>query len=262
MLRDMATTWARAYCPTVEVQEYLLRQLDQAMQRNVNCSFTIGQSLTKVGRPFMVRCFNGEFFVFELTLSQVARLGMKDNEAAYAESASREPLVSNTDPIICLQDVAIDQATDLSREAPITGTLRYQAKQVLLQPLAIRAVCEPSSRNSKTLFHHLFHLAPHEGTLKFALQPLGNLLNREGKLFVGLVPLFFQIWTEAELPGPALPEPFKGTVFGKPANHGARTQPGMPTHHFPPLSIDRAPQSAAPVLRPVSDIRAVLVDVS
>jgi hypothetical protein len=112
------------------------------------------------------------------------------------------------------------------------------------------------------LSHHLFHLAPREGTVKFALQPLGELLNGEGKLFVGLVPLFFQIWTEAELPGPALPEPFQGTAFGKPANQRARTQPGIPTHHYPPLSIDHSPQSAAEVPRPVSDIRAVLVDVS
>ncbi len=262
MLRDMVTTWARANCPTVEVQEYLLRQLDQAMQRNVSCSFTIGQSLIKTERPFMVRCFRGEFYAFELTLSQVARLGLKDDELAYSEGVSPEPLVSNAEPIVCLLDVAVDQATPLSREAPITGTLRYQAKQVLLQPLAIRVVCEPSSRNSKTLRHHLFHLAPREGVVKFVLQPLGNLINREGKPFVGIVPLFFQIWTEAELPGPVLPEPFKGTAFGKTANQRPRTQPGMPTHHYPPLSIDHDPQSAAQVLRPVSDIRAVLVDVS
>jgi hypothetical protein len=262
MLRDMVTTWARANCPTVEVQEYLLRHLDQATQRSVSCSFTIGESLTKAGRPYMVRCFHGEFFVFELSLSQVARLGLKDNEVAYAESPCHEPQVLNADPIVCLQDVAVDQAAALSREVPITGTLRYQAKRVLLQPLSIRVVCEPSSRNSITLSHHLYHLAPREGAVNFSMQPLGNCIGREGKPFVGIVPLFFQIWTEAELQQPALPEPFKGTSFGKPANQRARTQPGMPTHLCPPPSNDRAPQSAAQALRPVSDIRAVLVDVS
>ena len=249
ILHEMATAWAQANCVSVDVQNDLLRQLDRAVQRNVSCSFTIGDSLTKSRKPYLISCFSGEFFVFELTRSQVARLGMKDNELDCSPSARRETHGMFAEPHVWLQEVNVDRAAALNGEVPITGSLSYRAEQSILQPLEIRVVCEPLGRDSVTLLHRLSQLAPREGTVKFTLRKIADLLARGGKAYTGVVPLFFQIWTANQraghrLPGPALDMP----------------TPGSP--EAPPSSISLPPSNPPAVPeKPISDIRAVLVDV-
>lgn len=267
ILHEMATTWAQANCVSVDVQNDLLRQLDRAVQRNVSCSFTIGDSLTKSRKPYLISCFGGEFFVFELTRSQVARLGMKDNELDCSPSARRETYGMFAEPHVWLQEVNVDHAAALNGEVPITGSLSYRAEQSVLQPLEIRVVCEPLGRDSVTLLHPLSQLAPPEGTVKFTLRKIADLLARGGKAYTGVVPLFFQIWTANQragqrLPGPALDMPSLGGHAMRP---NVSRKPGMLTPGSPkaPLSSISLPPSDPPAVpdKPISDIRAVLVDV-
>jgi hypothetical protein len=264
-LHEMATVWARANCLSADVQDDILRHVDRAIQRNVGCSFTVGDSLTKNQRSFLISCFSGEFFAFELTHSQVVRLGVKTNELDFAASVPREALALNSEPTVWLQEVKVDHATGLSSEVPITGSLRYQTEQSVLQPLAIRVVFEPLGRDRITLFHHLSRLTPQEGIVKFALRQLGDLLARGGQPFTGVVPLFFQVWAANKTSGRQLPTPVLPRVGGHVMRPDVSRKPQMPTTgtvptpssagHLPP------PESTALPDQPISDIRAVIVEV-
>lgn len=79
ILQELATAWMRANCPNADVQRDVLRQLDDAIGRSVGCSFVIGRNLTKSGAPYLVHCFCGELFAFQLTAQQAAGLNLGDS---------------------------------------------------------------------------------------------------------------------------------------------------------------------------------------
>lgn len=100
-----------------------------------------------------------------------------------------------------------------------------------------------------------------EGDMKFATDNLGDLKNKLGEKFVGIVPLFFQIWTAAELQKPAAAIP---AFLTPPPVHASSTR-FDPRNRFPATAHVALPHLAQPQVpppdRPVSDIRAVLVNV-
>jgi len=273
-LRDLATAWVKTHCPRPDVQEDLLQHIERALQREVTCSFTIGRDLTKSGKSFLVYCFRGELFAFELAREQAGRLGVSDNMLECAEGLRQQGRTSSSEPVVWLEEVTVDNATSLDRLRPITGSLHYRSNQHLLDPSAIRVVCEPPGRGQICLFYHLFHLSPPGGTVKFSLSPLGDLHDQDGTPFTGALPLFFQIWTTAErsphsavcTPVPVLPgtpkprQPQPGSPAGwQPISPVSPVVPAM-SHDPPPY--DPVPQTALPTRPegPVSDMRAVLVE--
>jgi hypothetical protein len=265
-LREMATAWFEANCPNLEVQEDFQRHFDRAMQRDANCSFLVGRNLTKGRKPNLVYCFGSEFFAFELTPRQVARLGMKDNVMACAGGPPREVHEPTVEPFVSLKHIAVDNAESLSRLLPITGTLQYRAKRVLLDPVAIKVDCEPPGRGRVSMYHHLPCLAPREGTLKVSMHQIGDLYDASGKPFAGVVPLFFQIWTAPQQsPHPALQAFQQNVATGRTLHRPAvpaTIAPVMPASSPYPPAYDPGPlaQSQPRQSVPISDIRAVLVE--
>lgn len=260
ILHEMATIWALANCSSAKVQTNFVEQLIQATLRQVNCSFAVGRKLTKSKKPYLVYCFSGELFVFELSPDQATRLGMDANGLVYGENALSELPIAKAEPTVLLREVKVDEAMKLDRNSPITGTLQYEAKQVSLQPVCIRAKYEPPGRNSVTKYHHLFHLAPREGTIRFSLAPIGDLPDRSDKPFAGLLPVFFRIWTDNQAQKLQIPEPMPGKL-GRAYRASPRTLQAPPQMLPPGI---HNPQSNSPPLpdAPISDIRAVLVDVT
>jgi hypothetical protein len=258
VLREMATLWAAANFPRPDVQAYFVQQLDQAIQRQVTCSFVIGPKLTKDNKPYLVYGFRGELFVFELTSEQIARLGLKDEGMRCGEGL--QPAEWNPiEPRIRLESIKVDGSPTLNREARIAGSLSYHSDRTFLGPLALHVVCEPAGCGCTTLYHHFSLLLQPKGDLKFIVDRLGDLKNRQGEIFLGIVPLFFQIWTAGELQNPQ-PRP----AFPKQPDHlqqmllDPRTRLPSPAQ----VALPETPRAQAPRLdRPISDIRAVLVEV-
>ncbi len=264
-LREMATAWLEANCPGIDVRQDFQQNFDRALQRNATCSFVLGSRLTRGRKPYLIYCFGGEFFAFALTPRQVARLGVQDNEMRCAEGPSHEVREPTVEPFVLIEQVKVDDADSLSRLQPITGTLQYRAKQVQLAPVAIKVDCEPPGRGRLSLYHHLSCLVPMEGNVKFSLLQLGDFLDAGGNQFASVLPLFFQIWTappplpapqgsqhsvasEMNLAWPAIPPAIAPTIpVGSP---------------YPPASNAGASPSQTFDSRPISDIRAVLVEIS
>jgi hypothetical protein len=260
ILREMATLWARTNIPYAEIQTIFFRHLEDAIRRQVTCSFTIGPMLTKSNRPFLVYGFRGELFVFELSPEQANRLGIKENGLHCGDSVRPATWNQAIEPMVRLDNISVESSTALDREARITGSLSYRSERNFLEPLALRVVCDPPGRACTTFYLHLSLLNKPEGDIKFATEKLGDLTNKHGEKFVGIVPLFFQIWTAGEFQNPHTARP------AIPTPTPARAQPTnfTPRNRLPASArVAMSEQSPAqPKLdRPISDIRAVLVDV-
>lgn len=192
-LSNLATTWIQANCPRSDVQEQMLCRLQEAMQRGVGCTFLLGRQLVKSGKPFMVTCFCGELFAFQLTPQQASKMNVADDMLVSSPGLSPHFHAPRPEVSVRLTQVEIEGADALDRSAPITGTLTCEADRWWLTPVAIQAVCEPAGRTSVVLYHHLYDLHAGVHTIRFALSAPHNLCDRRGEPFVGVAPLFFQI---------------------------------------------------------------------
>lgn len=270
-LLDMAATWIKSQSPSADLQRDFLHQIELAQRRGVACSFAVGRKLLRRKKPCLVYCLGGEFFSFELTPRQVQRMGMQDHEMTCTIGTRRETHLATGDPIALLDKVTVDNASSLQRARRITGTLRYNASRDMPSPAAIKVVCEPPNCPSITLFHHLCDAIPRADCVAFSLDDLGTLRHNKGKPFSGVVPLFFQIWTSRALqppPGfggasqpapPSVPAPPPGnSVFVSPFIDSAANAGAIPA---PPFKLVSAGSPNVPRDRPLSDIRAVLVNI-
>ncbi len=280
IVRELAAAWLHANCPRADLQKTFLQYLDKTLQHRLNCSFIIGRDLTVAGKPFLVECFRGEFFAFELTPAQADRLKVSAKTVVCCKSLFQHDHGPKAAPTVWLEHVGVNHADALDRSAPITGTVRYRTTQFPFDPIAIQVVCEPPDRPHKILFHHLFRLPGPEGTVQFSLDALGDLPDPSGTPFEGIVPLFFQIWMTKQ---PETPSPIQSALS---AMHGVtrshppqsplppgrpplgQLQPTLPKSFAPAASPFPPPfnpfqQVAAQATeeRPISDIRAVLVEI-
>lgn len=293
ILRDLATTWVRANCPRVEVQDDFLKWLDNALQRGVGCSFVVGRELTRSGHPFLVYCFCGELFAFQLTRQQAARLNPRENTLLSVRGLNEQSHGPHPEAPVRLEKVVVDNAQALDRSARVTGAVTYRTERHWFVPLAVQAVCEPPGRTNMVFYHHLLGLPQGEGEFRFSLSPLGDLRDRKGKPFIGALPLFFQVVLAGEpekeppqspsrkpwelhqhghRPPTPQPAPSKKNVLGEPFVTPSPIpvvvtadtlkpfppMPAMPSIHAPHLT-PAAPDPQR--FRAVSDIRAVLVEV-
>lgn len=279
-LREIVAAWARANCPREDVQASLLGSLDHSMPKQRMCTFTIGKLLTRSGKPFMVSCFGGELFAFELTDDQVKRLEVEDAMLVHSEALHAQSHRSAANPVITIEQVVVDAAQEVDRAKPITGTLRYRSKQILSRPLVVRVALERPGRGSVTLFHYLYDLYPAQGEIRFQLRALDESYHPDPKQRSPrqATPLFFQIWTTSQLgPASGAPPPGRAPVPGTwpGAPSGPRSTP--PHWMLPPLPPPVQPRStpfppayaSSPLAAlpdanesPLSDIRAVLVEIN
>ena len=96
----------------------------------------------------------------------------------------------------------------------------------MLDPAAVRVFFEPPGRGSHIHFHHLFDLYPIQGARRFSVSSLGDLLDGNGAPFVGVLPLFFRIWTTGKPPAPG----FGRSPFPQAAGMPTMPQPNQPFH--------------------------------
>jgi hypothetical protein len=260
------------------VQADILRRVDQAFEQRVGCSFAVGHELTRTAKPYLACCYCGEFFVFELSPSQVACMDLQPKMIVCVHTFSEQDHGVKPAPVVYLEEVQVDHADALDAIAPITGTIRYRTDEFFTEPLVIKAVCDVPGVASMELYHHLFSLIPPEGTIRFTLAAIGEVPFPSKEPIAGVLPLYFQICTPGDKTNPPSPPPTPFThPKSKPAKptHAPTWKPaGMPgwsgikpvapaTSLYPP-TYDPGPQvpaSPSPE-RPLSDIRAVLVEIA
>jgi hypothetical protein len=290
-LRELAKIWVKANCPSKDVQNDFLKRLDDALQRGVGCSFIVGRELTKSTQPYLVYGYCGEFFAFQLTLSQATRMKVQDRMLVASLGRKPQNHDSHPEPLVQLADVKVDNAEHLDRVARIAGSLSMSSGQLWAMPLAVQVVCESPGGNSVILYHHFDHLPRGKDTLRFSLPPPTDLKDNAGRPLAGLLPLFIQIGIVGEpeanskLNSNGLP---KAPTIGQPAPvHPSMSMPGamvqqrLGEHFVPPLPVpsiitpdtmnfpprpNAEPLALSPEpahrFRAISDISAVLVQIN
>jgi hypothetical protein len=289
ILRELALAWVRANCPRADVWEEVVQRLDEALRRGVGCSFHFGPKLTKAGKPYVVYCFCGELFAFQLTPRQAARLEVQDAMLVSGRGLTQHHHEPHPEPPVRLEQVEVDRADALDRLMPIRGTLKYRTDQWWIVPLAIQAACEPAGWTCVVLYHHLDGVPRGEGTVRFLMPPPDDLRDRQGRPFAGVLPLFFQVCIVGEpekacravplgpasLPGylpPQAIQPPKHTLASVPKLGEPFLLPSpMPTLMTPETIRFSSPAGPWPEepeagpnrvrFRAISDIRAVLVEI-
>ncbi|MFO0915278.1 MAG: hypothetical protein U0795_20115 [Pirellulales bacterium] len=266
-LREITMNWVCANCTIQDVHRDVETVIGRALQEGRSCSFTMGAGLIKNRKPYLIYCFDGEFYAFQLTPRQVTRLGLRHDQMASKTGCHRglgQPVV---DPIVTIDGIEVNHAWALNRELPITGTLRYQAQRPIFEPVAIRVECEPPARGSIQLCHFLFGLMLLDGAIHFSFPPMGELADHHGQKFSGVMPLFFQMWTAPESSPPTPPESngfgFQQDWLAPPSTGPYAALPALPAGPLYPPTYDPgfAADKAKPEPRPISDVRAILVEV-
>lgn len=90
-----------------------------------NCWFAVGSALTRSHLPFLLHCFGGELFVFQLTKAQAVAMEVEPSDMASNSGLTPDSIGPATAPAISLErfeakDTAITQAM------PILGQLHYE----------------------------------------------------------------------------------------------------------------------------------------
>jgi hypothetical protein len=287
-LRALASVWARANCPRADVRADFLQRIDDALHCGVGCSLVIGPKLTRVGAPYLVQCFCGEFFAFQLTPYQAAQLEVQAAELVAARGVTEHDHHRHPEPPVCLEQIVLESADRLDRTEPVVGVLKYRTNPLWAVRVAIQAACEPPGQASTQVYQHFDRLPRGKGILHFRLPPLGELSGRHGEPFAGAALLFFQLYLVGEPeresaamssqlgtgPGQFAPPPFApSTASTKPVRLGEPWVAPTPLPLFlSPETLAREEVAAAGPqlpeqgpnlhrLRAISDIRAVLVEI-
>ncbi|MFO0914382.1 MAG: hypothetical protein U0795_15585 [Pirellulales bacterium] len=270
-LYEVTMNWVCANSAIQEVHRDVEVVLRRAMQEGRSCSFTLGGGLVRNQKPYLIYCFDGEFYAFQLTPRQAAQLRLGHDQMASATGNRRGLNQPGVDPVVTIVGVEVDRASALNRQLPITGNLLYQAQRPVFEPVAIRVECEQPARGSIQLRHYLLSLIQLNGTIRFSLPPMGSLPDQHGQEYSGVMPMFFQMWTAPEV-SPAMPPELKR--FGVKQDWEAPTStvpfatlpavpagPSYPPTYDPGVTAPKAKAKAKPEPRPISDVRAILVEI-
>jgi hypothetical protein len=274
-LRELALEWARANGATPQLEGHFCRLLDQALPHKRGCMFLVGRGHTRSRKAFLLQCFCGELFTFQLTLRQARQLKLNDGMVRGAISRNEQFHGPRAEPPVRLESVTLEQTTALDADAPLKGMLRYSTGRYLDLPIVLQVVLEPPVSYGTTRYIHGIHLLPGERDIPFCFQRGGG--HREPHPYAGPLPLFFQFCTTAE---PAKPEglhpwmpgyhtidmspafPSSGFDSDPPLGEPYVLPPDVPLSpafhgHCPPLP---SPKRSVQHFRGLSDFRAVFVD--
>ena len=138
MLIDAAVAWTEANCRDVQLRADLKRKLKDAMQRQSDCWFGLGPVLTKEHAPYLIHCFAGELFIFQLTDRQAAVILPAPN--ALASSIDQRPPGSNRcagEVLVSLAELELDRPFLTSGE-PVKGSVHYEVQGELPAEYCLR----------------------------------------------------------------------------------------------------------------------------
>lgn len=148
MLRDLAEIWFRANCPPVAPVSQFLRNIDEATQRRRNCWFRFGPNTTRDGAPWLLYCYEEEFFAFKLDERQARLLNLTAGQVVTARAGQR--LRSDRyRPPATLTRLEVNVATT----ERIAGTIMYDMPYNHMLPYCLRMTWDRPDGPGINVFH-------------------------------------------------------------------------------------------------------------
>ena len=191
MLRDAAIRWVLTNSSSQRFKADFVRQLDEAIELHVNCSFMIGEGLIRVFKPYVLQWFGGELFIFQLTGPQAARLDMPPKGIRFSRSHESVQDGPPTATTVSLERLELDQSVLSDLKRPILAKCRYLVTGAPPAACAFRMDFPQAANAGKRSFYTQAYpnLAPSDaGTISLQFDPLrllpGMTLNAVIAVFV------------------------------------------------------------------------------
>jgi hypothetical protein len=128
MLKDAAIHWVRANCTDPKLRADFSRKLKDVLQRRLNCWFAVGSALTRTGAPYMIHCFAGELFIFQLSSEQAVGLKLAPNALAESSDLCPAGFSRRSEHLaVSLSKFELD-APVLTATDPICGVVEYEVE--------------------------------------------------------------------------------------------------------------------------------------
>lgn len=192
MLRDAALVWIRSNVPDQKVHAYFKQHFDEAAKNERNFYFAFGPQLTHNAKPYLMHCFCGELFVFEMTSAQAEAYKLSPGRVMLGMTKATSHVQCDWEPFVTVSDLEIERADNLSVNDPIVASFSYQTAEIL-RPCCVRLDYEVPGLRSTAAWHYLEQHLPQHARIRCEFGPVKKP-GMEVKLSAPLA-MFFRICT-------------------------------------------------------------------
>lgn len=194
MLKDAAKNWVQTNCFDPKLRHDLSRQLADVLQRRVDCWFGVGEALTRSKAPFMIHCYAGELFFFQLTKAQAAGLRMAPN-AMMGHSVPFPPTSCRANPVIVsISKLELDKPIVAANDA-ISGTFEYEIDGEPPTSWCARLNCLMGLGEDETSWCSPIHALGRSGQIRFSFES-GRQVWPLGLMHGGPLPVFLRVYSD------------------------------------------------------------------
>lgn len=194
MLIDAAMGWVKGNCPDPKLRADLKRKMKDAMQRRVDCWFGIGPVLTRERLPYLIHCYAGELFIFQLMPEQAAAILPRPN--ALGSSLDQRAPGSNRraeQMLVSLSDLEVDRPV-LTPHDPVTGSVQYEVLGELPAEYCLRLDYQLGLPDAVSWFCPEQILSG-SGRIRFIFNRLADSVWPSVRCYQGPAALFLRVFT-------------------------------------------------------------------
>jgi len=194
MLRDAASNWVRSHLSGSRFHATVERQLEEATALGYNYYLVMGTDSTRDGKPYLMHCYCGELFVFELTFKQARRFKIPRGQFLWGTGALAGRLESPETPAVAITGLAIERADGLPRGSPISADVSYEADGGWPDSCAFRLDYDVAGVGSVASFHYPRPPAERRGCIRCSFPPLHENVGKEP--ITSSIALFLRLYRE------------------------------------------------------------------
>lgn len=189
MLRDAAMYWVRKNCKDPRLQSDFADKLDSCLRGRMDCWFAVGGALTRHRVPYVLHCFAGELFAFQINDQQAAALLLKPN--ALITSTDPRPAPPNNRvamPMISILRLKLDRET-VAWNQPISGSCEYEVTGESPSSYCLRMDFSLFIAGDEIRWHFPDQILLPRGQMRFCFSELGERLMPDPNPGLKQVPL-------------------------------------------------------------------------
>ena len=198
MLREAALAWIDSHFPEPRFREDFGIHFAHAAAKGRNLYAAIAPALTLDRKPYLMHCFCGELFVFELTESQSASFQIRPGQVRWGEGLVEDRMIQPClSPRVELRDLSIADAEAHALDQPIVATIFHDAGLHWPAPCVFRLDYDLGGRTSKVSWSYVDVPKAPRGQSLIAFPPMLKI--QGARALAGTITAFLRL---CDLPDP------------------------------------------------------------
>jgi hypothetical protein len=172
MLREMAISWVRTNVLPPKFHRDFERRFDERVASDKTVYLAVGAGLVKDGKPRLIHCFWGEFFVFEIPPRQAWLINLAPHQVLWGSGLHPDCRAPLAEPVIELRDLEIEQADHLNPDIPLIIHVTTVSSAPPPGRCSFRLDYDLPGRRSATCWQHYDWTSGRSGRLKLEFSPV------------------------------------------------------------------------------------------